>query len=99
MTSKSAAFSYTSESMGNCRNAPSSCLPAKRSACGHAGCSLALVCASPGGEQRDVMTEAHELFGDVRDDALGATIELRRYAFVQRCNLGDAQTRHRGIVG
>jgi hypothetical protein len=52
----------------------------------------------PGGEQRDVMTEAHELFGDVRDDALGATIELRRYAFVQGCNLGDAQTRHRRLV-
>jgi hypothetical protein len=27
-----------------------------------------------GGEQRDFMTTAHELFGDVRDDALGATV-------------------------
>jgi hypothetical protein len=51
-----------------------------------------------GGKQRDVMTTANELFGDVRNDALGATIKLRRYALVQGRNLGDAETWHCGIV-
>jgi hypothetical protein len=50
------------------------------------------------GEQGHIVTAAHKLLSDVRDDALGAAIKLRRYAFVQGRNLGDAHTRHRGIV-
>jgi hypothetical protein len=51
-----------------------------------------------GGEERHVVAAVHEFLGAVGDNALGTTIELRRYAFVQGRNLGDAHTRHRGIV-
>jgi len=59
MTSKSSAFSYTSESIGSCSKVPRSCLPARGSACGQAGCNLALVCASPAAKKRHVMTAAY----------------------------------------
>jgi hypothetical protein len=42
------------------------------------------------GKQRDVMTAAHEFFGDVRNNALRTTIKLRRDSFVQGRHLGDA---------
>ena len=49
-----------------------------------------------GGKQRDVMTAAHELFGDVRNNALRATIKLRRYTFVQGRRIW--RMRRRGIA-
>jgi hypothetical protein len=48
----------------------------------------------PAGEQRDLMPLLHELFGQVGDDAFGPAIQLRRHAFTQRGDLGDA---HDGI--
>ena len=41
-------------------------------------------------EQRDVMPLPHQLFGQVRDDALGAAVELWRHTFNERCDLRDS---------
>ena len=41
------------------------------------------------GEQRHVVAELDQLFGEIGDDALGAAIEPRRDALDQRRDLGD----------
>ena len=41
------------------------------------------------GEQGHVVTLPHQLLGQVRDDALGASVKARRAAFVQGSNLRD----------
>src|SRR5690606_606828 len=40
-------------------------------------------------EQRDVVPLAHELVRQIRDDAFGASIQLRRYALIKRGDLRD----------
>ena len=42
-----------------------------------------------GCEQRDFVTELHQRVAQIRDDALGAAIQLRRNGFGERRDLGD----------
>src|SRR5580692_2002642 len=51
-----------------------------------------------GSEQRNFMTTTYEFFGDVRNHALGAAIESRRHAFIERGNLCDAQAPKTGAT-
>ena len=41
------------------------------------------------GEQRDLVAEIAQRIAQVRDDSLRAAIELRRYGFVERGDLGN----------
>lgn len=43
------------------------------------------------GKQRDVMTLVNQLLGEVRHDALGAAVQLRRNAFIERRYLCDSE--------
>ena len=43
----------------------------------------------PARKQGDLVSLPHELFGEIRNDALGAAILLRRNAFSERCDLRD----------
>src|SRR5712691_10699718 len=45
----------------------------------------------PAREEGDLMSSADELLGEIGDDALGASVERRGHALVQRRDLGDAQ--------
>src|ERR1700761_6497725 len=38
-------------------------------------------------KQRNVVAQAHELFSQISNDPLGTTIQARRNAFDERCNL------------
>ena len=42
------------------------------------------------GEQRDIVTEGHELLGEPGNDALGASVQFRWDRLGQRCNLRDS---------
>ena len=43
------------------------------------------------GEERDVVPEAYQLLGQIRDDTFRSAVALRRHALVQRCNLRDPE--------
>ena len=49
---------------------------------GGSQCRLGLRVAA--GKQSDLMTLAYQLFGQIRDNPLGAAVKLRRTALVQR---------------
>ena len=42
------------------------------------------------GEQRDLVPQPHQLFGQVGDDTLRAAVQLRRHALIQRGDLCDS---------
>ena len=42
-------------------------------------------------EERHLMAQSDQLLGEVRNDALRSSVELRRHAFVERGDDGDAQ--------
>lgn len=42
-------------------------------------------------EERDIVTHFYEFFGEIGNDAFRAAISVRRDAFIERRDLGDAQ--------
>jgi hypothetical protein len=42
------------------------------------------------GEEGDFMTLADEFFGEIRNDAFGASVKFRRHTFIQWGNLGNS---------
>ena len=66
---------------------------------GAAGTRLGLGLRVAAGEQGHVVAELDQRVGQVGDDALGAAIEPRRDAFVQRGDLGDLHDSRARVSG